>query len=49
MDQNARLKDLVIFPFPVVILDNRRKILPEVPWAQVREPIFHRFIRVKKS
>jgi len=36
----------MIFPFSVIILDNRRKKLPKMPGAKVSKPVFHRFIRV---
>jgi hypothetical protein len=47
VDQNAGFQDFVIFPLPIVILDYRRKILPEVSRTQIREPVFHGFFRVK--
>ena len=47
MDKDARLQDIMIFPFAVIVLDNRRKILPEMPGTKVCEPVFHGFFRVK--
>jgi hypothetical protein len=47
MHQNTRLQDFMIFPFAIIILDNGREILPEVPWTEVRKPVFHWFVRIK--
>ena len=47
--QNSGFEDLVIFPFPIVFLDDGWKILPEVPRAKVRDPVFHRFVRIISS
>jgi hypothetical protein len=47
MNKNAGLQDIMIFPFAVIVLDNRRKILPEMPGAKICQPVFHGFFRVK--
>jgi hypothetical protein len=49
MDQNAGLQDFMIGPFAVIVLDDGRKILPEMPGTQVRQPVFHGFFRVIQS
>ena len=46
MHQNPGLQDFVVIPFAVIVLNNRGKILPEMPRTQVRQPVFHGFFRI---
>jgi hypothetical protein len=38
----------MVIPFTVVVLNNGRKILPEMPRTQIRQPVFHGFFRIIK-
>jgi hypothetical protein len=49
VNQHAGFDDFMIFPFPVVLLNDGRKVLPEVARPKVRDPVFHGFLGIKPS
>jgi len=44
--QNARFKNFVVGPLTIVLLDNRREVLPKMPGAKVSEPVFLWILRI---
>ncbi len=49
MHQNPGFQDVMVQPFAIIILNNRRKILPEMPRTEVRQPVLHGFCRIVQS